>query len=150
MSAKKVQHVKMIRILCILKTLRCMCMQMQKSSTFQQNFVQIKNIKRHVHAWMQKKFNVSKWSEFCARKKHWSAHAHANAKEFNMSKWSEFHALLLLSHYNNKGGGWKSSPLLIVWRDRGELFWNDSSQVYQSLIQQAKKKKRCEKKAMIF
>ena len=59
-------------------------------------------------------------------------------------------SLLSLSCYNNIGDGCKSSPLLIVWRDRGELFWNNSSQVCQSLIQQAKKKKRCEKKASIL
>ena len=45
------------------------------------------------------------------------------------------------------GGGWKSSPLLIVWRDRGELFWNNPSQVYQLLTQQASKKERKKEKS---
>ena len=48
------------------------------------------------------------------------------------------------------GGGCKSSPLLIVWRDRGELFARDSSQVSQSLTEQERKKEEKSRKAVVI
>ena len=68
MNIKKDQHVKMIRISCMLKTLMHVHVHKhEKRSTCQndQNFVHVKNI------------------EACAC---------ANAKKFNMSKSLEFHA----------------------------------------------------------
>ena len=58
-------------------------------------------------------------------------------------------SLLSLSCYNKIGGGYKSSSLLIVWRDRGEFFkWLFSSLSISN--SSSKKEKKHEKEASIL